>query len=422
MGDQEAAILAGAAFKMDKRFIDIAGGGGECEYTSCYIDHQSVPNFPAPRNKQDGMQALWKFLDREIAQQDKVVICGGNDNQNNEDWKPRMAKYAPELAAWEDITNSGGVYSIDRATGHLTLFSSHSGKKVRIMPDNRPAPKVASCPELVDVKITDYCSVGCDFCYQNSTVEGKHAPIREIEDFARYIGNMGVFEVAIGGGDPTTHPDFVKILKAFDAFGVTPNFSTQMWDWLKKDDIVQAVQEHCGAVALSTQSVEQAEKFIKLCKKKNIKPHIHYVLGLSPLDNLRDMLKLNVKGFYGQHIVLLAYKEMGRAKGTPPVDYTGWQDLLRRSHGNYRWTVAVDSFLTSEVESGFSREEVPDVLFENGDGRFSLYWDAVEGSYAAHSFKPQNERLHFGQTSARKVAEAWGEISGATNVASIYGR
>ena len=422
MSEQEAAVLAGAAFKMSDQFVSIAGGDGACEYTSCYIDHDSVPSFPSPRNKNDGMFPLWEFLDREIAQQNKVAILGGNDNQDNEAWKPRMAKYAPELAAWHDITNSGGVYTLDQSTGHLTLFCPGSGKKVRIQPDNAPAPQVASVPELVDVKITDFCPVGCTYCYQGSTVKGKHAALKEIKDFARYIGNMGVFEVAIGGGDPTTHPDFIEILKAFDRHGVTPNFSTQMWDWLQKDDVVAAVREHCGAVAISTQSPKQAEKFIQICKDKGIKPHIHYVLGLSPLDNLRDMLNLKVDGFYGHHIVLLAYKEMGRAEGTPPIDYTGWQNVVRQAANNYQWTIAVDSYRTADVESGFSREEIPDVLFENGDGRFSLYWDAVEGSYAAHSFKPQNERIHYGEKSADKVAEAWKRISGAPKVASIYGK
>ena len=36
-GQREAAILAGAAYKMAQKYIDIAGGEGECEFTSCSL-------------------------------------------------------------------------------------------------------------------------------------------------------------------------------------------------------------------------------------------------------------------------------------------------------------------------------------------------------------------------------------------------
>ncbi|MGD9726946.1 MAG: radical SAM protein, partial [Nitrospiraceae bacterium] len=362
-------------FPVSDRDVDIAIDGGECEYTSMYIDHQSMVGFPRPRREEDGMTPLWKFLDREIAQQSKIVIAGGNDNCDNEAWKPHAAKHAPRLALWKDLTESASHFLFDEKTGHLTIFNGTNGKKVRIIPDNAPAPKFAAVPELVDVKITDYCPVGCTYCYQGSTKKGKHGDLAEIQAFARRIGAMGVFEVAIGGGDPTTHPHFPEILKAFHDNGVVPNFSTQLWDWFDDERIVDAVKRYCGAVALSTQNVTQAEKFFKECKKHNIRAHIHYVLGLKPLSNLQKMLKLKVRDYYGQHLVLLAYKEMGRATGTPPVDYTGWQQTVR-DNNDYRWSIAVDSFLVDDVRAGFSREEVPAELFESSDGRFSLYWDA----------------------------------------------
>ena len=418
---EEAAHVARMGFPVSDEDVAIASGKGANEYTSFYIDHQSTVGFPRPRRDEDGMLPLWRFLDQEIAQKDKVVVCGGNDNQDNHKWRPHMARHAPELALWKDITEKASTFLFDPESGHLTLFNGGTGKKTRIIPDNAPAPTVAAVPELVDVKITDYCPVGCTYCYQGSTKQGKHAELTEIQDFARYIGNMGVFEVAIGGGDPTTHPDFVEIIKAFAQNGVVPNFSTQMWDWLKNPKIVDAVREHCGAVALSTQSPAQAEKFFKACQKERIRAHIHYVLGLKPLSNLKKMLKLDVKGYYGQHMVLLAYKEMGRAEGTPPVDYSGWQRMLSDyTSQNWNWSVAVDSFLVNDVRDGFTRDEVPETLFENGDGKFSLYWDAVEGEYAAHSFMPKDKRICYGKRSASQVGRAWKKIAGLNKLPSVY--
>ncbi len=758
LSNEEAATLAAAAFEVDERDIECATGDGDSYNSDCYIDHQSTPRFPRPKKREVGMWPLWALLDQEIARSNKVAISGGNDNQDNEEWKPLRAQCAPEVAVWSDLTSSpNGSWTVDPATGHFTFFNPLTGKKVRILPEGIAAPAVASVPELVDIKITDYCPVGCSYCvdpdtkvlrsnltwvpidaleegekilafdgfpvddlkqrrfrealvekkwsvekdavrvvtdqgevicsadhkflithnggrwmradrlrlghtiafgeapwttppasrnyivgylygmsrgdgtarwqslegatsdpndprrqvwwrvaladrepldrivgyldqleiphhgvkpfdggsddpahksmekvelrakaslsrlkdifdsadsadrdfrlgylagaldsegsysggclrfsqvkpsdfldrvqdyladidvesvredravrvlggmwsivrllgligsamtrrrvdwletsprhasaqvvrleslgkrrlidiqtttrtfyaagmashncYQGSTKQGKHADLKEIQSFARYIGRMGTFEVAIGGGDPTTHPDFIEILKAFYDNGVIPNFSTQMWDWLKKDDIVEAVAKYCGAVALSTQSPKQAEKFIEICEEKGIKPHIHYVLGLSPLSNLADMLA--VRASYRQHLVILAYKEMGRAQGTPPIDYTGWQNVVRDADTS-RWNIAVDSFLVSDVDAGFTRDEVPSHLYESADGKFSLYWDAVVGAYAAHSFKPQDERIVYGKDSASKIAEAWRQISGSTQTVSIF--
>lgn len=407
----EAVVLARAAFPVSASDAQEASS----DRFNAYIDHQSEPSFPEPRVKKLGMMPLWTFLDREIVQNQKIAILGGNDNQDNEEWKPAAAQCAPESAVYKDIIEASGcVYSIDPVSGHLTLFNRTTGKKVRVLPEKAGPPAFSVAPELVDIKITDYCPVGCSYCYQGSTKAGRHASLKEIRGFAAYIGAMGVFEVAIGGGDPTTHPEFVEILKAFHDNGVVPNFSTQLWDWLDKKEIADAVKSYCGAVALSTQNADHANKWIETCAKLEIKPHIHYVLGLSKLDNLKKLLRSRKSG----HIVLLAYKEMGRATGTPPVDYTGWQDVVRKHSKG--WTVAVDSFLVDEVRTGFTREEVPEHLFEKADGRFSLYWDAVEGSYAEHSFVPMDKRLHFGPCSDTKVAEAWERISGVPKAAPIY--
>jgi hypothetical protein len=359
------------------------------------------------------MQPLWDLMNREIVDRDDVVIFGGNDNCENEDWKPKKARYAPRLALWKDISDSrDSVFLRDEVSGHFAIFSRATGRKIRFMPTGVEAPTAAAVPELVDVKITDYCSAGCNYCYQESTKQGEHASANKIMNFAHECGRRGVFEVAIGGGEPTAHPEFARILRCFRSAGVIPNFSTQSTEWLDDGKILSAVKQCCGAVALSTQSREQAKWWFETMKEHDIRAHVHYVLGVSPLDNLRRMLASTSHGY----IVLLAYKQMGRAAGKEPFDYTGWQDVVRKHNKNW-WTVAVDTFLVDDVQDGFSRDEVPEHLYESGDGKFSLYWDAVTDSYAAHSFVPSHQRLcykgrHSYDGSAFKLMEAWERISG----------
>ena len=297
-----------------------------------------------------------------------------------------------------------------KTVGWSVISAHHRGAKITAL-------ESLGEQELVDIQTTARTFYANGFashnCYQGSTVKGKHADKGQVESFIYNLGRMGVFEVAIGGGDPTTHPDFASFLRSFRHQGIVPNFSTQMWDWLDKPEILEAVQENCGAVALSTQDPELARKWLKRTKEVGIRGHVHYVLGLSPLQNLKALLKDKEGGY----LVLLGYKAMGRAEGKAPIDYKGWQDVIRKAKGSggfgFPWTIAVDSFLTDDVASGFTREEVPAVLYEKSDGCFSMYWDAVDGEYAAHSFVPKADRIKGGPY---EMERAWQKISGCKSV------
>lgn len=402
VSDEEAVAVARAFFPCADDDLKAAVEG--------YIDHQSDPGFPIPRLSEQGMGPLWRLMQEEIVNDDAVVILGGNDN---EDWDEPIKTDSPDLALYYDVvreeegSRTTRRFLWDKEFGHFVVFDYATGSKTRLTGRKAAKPTVASTPELVDVKITDFCPVGCSYCYQGSTKRGRHADTDKLMAWIDDCGREGVFEAAIGGGDPTTHPDFAEILERFHKNGIVPNFSTQLWDWLDDQKIANAVMSYCGAVALSTQSPADAKRWIEECSKRKMRGHVHYVLGLSPLSNLVDMLEV----MDGSHLVLLAYKQMGRAQNKPPIDYTGWQHIVRK-HRPANCKVAVDSFLVQDVEDGFSRKEVPGVLFEQGDGRFSLYYDAVEQEYAAHSFVPRGEqRVSHASMSYPSLLSAWRKVA-----------
>ncbi len=59
---------------------------------------------------------------------------------------------------------------------------------------------------------------------------------------------MGVFQVALGGGNPNQHPDFVEILESTASKGIVPNYATNGRGL--GNDILEATRKHCGAVAV----------------------------------------------------------------------------------------------------------------------------------------------------------------------------
>jgi organic radical activating enzyme len=96
-------------------------------------------------------------------------------------------------------------------------------------------------------------------------------PIAKIKDFFEPMTeNQRPFQVAIGGGEPTSHPDFVKVLEVFKDLGIEPNYTTNgMWldfdysntEFLKDGvthfftekhlSILENTKKYCGGVAIS---------------------------------------------------------------------------------------------------------------------------------------------------------------------------
>lgn len=64
------------------------------------------------------------------------------------------------------------------------------------------------------LKITEKCSMGCTHCMNNATPEGKHMSEQVFNDTLEFLINNNIHNVIIlSGGEPTEHPEFVKLIK-----------------------------------------------------------------------------------------------------------------------------------------------------------------------------------------------------------------
>lgn len=393
---------------LTRRFFD-SGGVTDQQIWDGYIDHQSAPSFPTPRSEAQGMEPLWQLLADEIVHREDAVVLGGNDN--DDDHPLRSAGPLLDLYHQHFQFDNWRGYDLrtfwkDEVSGHFVVFDKATGTRFRFGPDRLPPPSEATHPELVEVKITDKCDKGCPHCYMDSSPAGSHADDSVLRSLAYSMRNSGVMEVALGGGEPTLHPDFAEILRHFRNYGgVVPSFSTQSWEWLEDMEVVSAVSECCGAVALSTQDPGDVRKWIEGCRDRGIRPHFHYVLGISPLKNLEAFLqaiKCNDEecdcAYLNGHLVLLGYKGMGRAAAKPPHSYKNWGKALAKGMENearWRWSIALDSALLAETEDLDDElgTSVNTKLYEAPDGLFSCFYDAVEGFLAPSSFSPEDARV-----------------------------
>ena len=242
-------------------------------------------------------------------------------------------------------------------------------------------PKV---PELVDIKITDYCDIGCSFCYQDSTREGVHADKKSVYELFSY--SWEIFEFAIGGGEPTTHPDFTEIIRRLSAGKQNfVNFTTRSTKWFDDIDIVRSVRRDVSGVAYSVNDAKEMEKFIVLHRKYfeyDVELYFHVIPELIGAEKFKQIIavadELN-KGEYHRnrkiHITALGFKETGRADGMEKDKMPGLVELVTSST---RTPIGVDTKIAKDYEEELRVAGVYSKLYTTREGEFSMYYDAVE--------------------------------------------
>lgn len=354
------------------------------------IDHQSLFRIPSHKERYSENHKIDEnFMTefREFLLREDVVIVGGNDN--TDEVHSLAGVPGVKIVDWDYRPETN--YTRARKDGKWWTLFTINGTKTRFSFDeNAEDYTKATAPELVDIKITDWCGEGCAFCYQNSTPKGEHSEYSYIRNIAENLGDLGVFEVALGGGETTSHPDFVKILEDFRRKGIVPNFTTRSFTWLENEERTRAIMEHTGAFAFSVQSRNEIDKLMALTAIREIpknKVNLHYVMGTQSNYIFRSILE--AAKYYGIRITLLGYKEVGRGTKFKPHTYTygSWiddiQDVMKDMHAR----VSIDTALAKEFYDELLEKDVAKETFHTDEGKFSMYIDAVAGEMAKSSYE-----------------------------------
>jgi len=153
-------------------------------------------------------------------------------------------------------------------------------------------------------------------CYQNS-IQEEHYP-NVIEKINNFYGpmteNQRPFQVAIGGGNPNEHPDFIEILKTFYDLGITPNYTTNGIGMTK--EIIEATKKYCGGVAITCHNhlINEWTNATKDCIENGVRTNFHILLSFKQdVERFKALYQLYHKDI--EYFVLLPLLPQGRAKG-----------------------------------------------------------------------------------------------------------
>lgn len=200
---------------------------------------------------------------------------------------------------------------------YRVLFNTKTGTFIRMEDKGFPEPFwCENGPELIDLSITNYCTRECEFCYRQSNHQGKHLPFIDIQRILKQAKDAGVLQIALGGGNPNQHPQFVEILRLIRESGIVPSYTTNGLGLT--DKILQATSIYCGAMAVSFYPPYDQEYYLKLFEKitsYGIRLNLHVILKQDTIEMMTEWLSEAPKLFdYLNAIIFLNYKPIGGTK------------------------------------------------------------------------------------------------------------
>jgi hypothetical protein len=348
--------------------------------TDAYVDHQSAITFPRNKEGLVDIDFASKFIEH-IANNSNVAILGGNDN---DDYSHPLDGN-PDHYLFDSISNFDKVVKL--ADNHFTLFNTRDGSKMRVTFDDSPITS-SPFPELVDMKITDWCDKGCTFCYQSSTTEGVHAKDYLIREYVTELAQLGTLEIALGGGETTAHPDFAYIISTIYSKGIVPNFTTKSTSWFTKD-WAEGVIKKVGAIAYSVGSLAELrsvrKEYLSHFSSYTRKFTIHIVMGTVNKSSLIEILDYCKKNFIS--FTLLGYKDVGFGETYNMIPYLNWMEDIITTYKEFK----IDSLLAKEIAPLLNKHNVDPIYYYVTEGSFSCYIDATQKYLSKDSYSPDDK-------------------------------
>lgn len=288
----------------------------------------------------------------------------------------------------------------DSVYGFWSFFDRYTGKKLRVSPFSgfEAIEEIheqfwnnweqihclqGSIPELIDLSITSKCPYECEYCYQNSTPDGGHAELEHIREIFDVLRDLEVFEVAMGGGEPSLHPDLNEILVLAKERRIVVNFSTKNLDLLRNIHKHKLVWEKVGAIAFSVSCLSETRDFLELYLKKSKKnkvsysnllrkAKVHIVMCVSPLKEIMEILDLFEKNEFYSGVTLLDYKMVGRGSSQQPYSYDGLFSCLENFYEklNDEFRLGIDTPLVQRFWDEILDSNISPYTFSPEEGAF----------------------------------------------------
>lgn len=266
------------------------------------------------------------------------------------------------------------LYEYQNGNCFVQLFDD--GTKIREY-DGEAAPLF---PESIDLKITNWCDGACSFCHEKSTKHGHAAKTRTIMNFI--YGLPEGIELAIGGGDPLSHPNIRAIIDFATARNIVCNLTVNSMHIERHAALIKELRK-IGLKGLGVSYTPQFAHSIKNIQDENTV--IHFIAGLHNVFSLCNVehSKVLVLGFKSYGFGEWFY---GNKKNKVEESLNKWRfwlsSVIKMGSNHYSF----DNLALEQLKvQDFLEPQYWQQHYMGDDGQFTMYVDLVKEEFAKSS-------------------------------------
>ena len=291
-----------------------------------------------------------------------------------------------------------------------------NGTKIRKNNENCFIPNTV---ESMDIKLTNRCNGGCNYCHEGSTINGEHGDILS----PSFLDKLHPYtELALGGGNILEHPDIDEFLNRCKERNHICNITVNQNHFIENYDRIKNWVDNKLVYGVGISYTEPSDKLIKFAKTI---PNsvIHVIAGIVEINELDFLADNYLK------ILILGYKQVRRGEQLYKNLHNTIERRIRdlsyylKNMIDEKWftVISFDNLAIKQlnVRKLFTKEKW-DEFYMGDDGQdgqqtsASMFVDMVERKFARNSCAPENERYELLDTAEEMYQKICSEGGGSS--------
>ena len=142
--------------------------------------------------------------------------------------------------------------------GNYHVIILNDGTMIRNCNEKEMIPEF---PDSADVKLTNKCDMGCTFCHEASTKDGKHGKILNVP----FLNSLHPYmQLALGGGNVLEHPDLIPFLIWCKGKNLIPSITLNQKHFIENiDNEIKKNREMIESLIVSMKKYNLDDKLIE---------------------------------------------------------------------------------------------------------------------------------------------------------------
>ncbi|MCR1959861.1 hypothetical protein CWE04_11430 [Thomasclavelia cocleata] len=247
-------------------------------------------------------------------------------------------------------------------------------------------------PMNMDIKVTNCCTFGCDMCHENSSPEGKHAPLENFDFINSWVSGS---EAALGGGMLTSYPHLDELLEKLYKKGIVTNATFHQDEFVSNIDKIKSWQEKGYLHGIGVSFIKESECLKEVYGEvENVVFHV--IAGLVDYKELSYL----INNFSNPKVLILGYKHFRRGNKLYEKNGVEIENRIIKLSRNIDWlfknfkVVSFDNLALTQLNvRRWISDSAWDKFYQGEEGSSNMYVDAVEGKFARNSTSTKRYKL-----------------------------